>query len=396
MSRMSHARGVLAVAVVAAGFLSAPAVAGLAGVSPTSADGRRLAAAPSPSQGWQALPAADAWAKDHLPLRNQAIQAQGRVLSEGLGVLSATAASSVIAAVSKPGSVASEFAIPGNDGYIFYGDDFPRACAARGRATAQLQSLDRLAQMLRARGKRVVLTVAPDKSSVMSGALRRDTPSLACFRQGDAQIRAAVARVVATRPGWVNLFPTLDAMARTGPQPYWRRDTHWAPAGAAAYARAMAAAIDPRLAGRTALHPMTATKVGDSGRLLGITSSERIATRVLTMPGGRVTRTWTVPKSSVALYPEDAEARSTATGPVWRGRTVIIGDSYTKWAMDSLRPLFANLTFVHQAHSPAATSVAALARADTVIIQVVERHLANTALPLQSPGFLDLVRRGVR
>jgi hypothetical protein len=354
--------------LIASAFVFGPSLAGVLGVSATSIENRELAKRPSPSQGWGALDALTAWASDHLPGRNAAVRTNAWVDYHALREMPP-------AGRQAPGKK-DPLVVRGKDGHLFLGDDFVRSCDAPGQFNEAFDEMLQLAEMIQASGRNVVFVVAPNKSSVATEALPRAVPRGDCARR---QIRAQERRLNTTdHPLFLNLLPRLRESHVAGEQPYWKTDTHWSPTGGAIYARAVADRLEPGLGARLGLTSRRETFAGDLSAMLGLNLPE---TALVT----------TVETGTVHLDPFDQKrvkagvyygrqhwTTRPAKGLV-PGKTVLLGDSFDYYAMESLRPLFADGTFLWVNSTPEDKVVTQIAASDTVVLEVVQRavHMKN-------------------
>ena len=78
----------------------------------------------------------------------------------------------------------------------------------------------------------------------------------------------------------------------------------------------------------------------------------------------------------------------------WPGRTQLIGDSFTLFALQTLQPLFARGRFLWSGHVPESDMVQGIADADTVVIEVVSFLLPGS--PLVTSEFRRAVKGALR
>ena len=369
--------------VVASAFVFGPPLAGLLGVNATSIENRELAKRPSPSQGWEGLDALTAWASDHLPGRNAAVRANAWVDYHALGEMPP--------AGRQAHGKKDPLVVRGRDGHLFLGDDFVRSCDSPGQFNEAFDEMLKFAEMIKASGRNVVFVVAPNKSSVATEVLPRAVPRGNCAR---TQIRAQERRLNATdHPLFLNLLPQLRESQVAGEQPYWKTDTHWSPTGGAIYARAIADRLEPGLGARLDLKPKKATLSGDLSAMIGLKLPETAL--VTTVETGTVNLDPFDPKRVKAgvYYGRQHWTTSPTTGLV-PGRTVLLGDSFDYYAMENLRPLFADGTFLWVNSTPEDKVVAQIAASDTVVLEVVQRavHMKNA---FARPGFQAKVLKAI-
>jgi alginate O-acetyltransferase complex protein AlgJ len=364
------------VGLVATVFVFGPATALALGVSPRAIENRALSTAPAASDGWDALDGLAPWATDHLPGRATAVQMNAWVDYNLLGQLPAPQQ------VGTKGAATQPIVVRGTDGYLFYGEDFTSACDTATTYEQSLKSLAELAEVIRASGRRVAFTVAPNKSSVTTKNLPRSMPRGNCAARAIERQNQLLDSM--QHPLYVGVRRALADAHASGKQVYWRTDTHWTNLGAAMYAQALAAHLDPALSRRLRLKPERVTKVGDLVKLIGLSSTESVASATLST-GGTVFQD---PKTANydpmrAVYQPEKWITSPGKGLV-QGRTLLLGDSFTYFALASLRPMFTHGTFFWSGTVPEGQLISEIKSSDSVVIEVVERYVTGS-LYVQPP-----------
>jgi hypothetical protein len=354
------------VSLVAAAFVFGPALAWSLGVTPKAIENRDLAPAPAAGQGWKAFDALSPWATDHLPGRAKAVHLNAWLEYNMLRQVPASQRSG-------PGGAASTPAVVrGKDGYLFTGKDFTNACSQAARYEQSLTSLARLAEIIEDSGRRVVFTVAPNKSSVTTDDLPRAVPRGACALRAIERQSELIDGI--RHPLYVGVRKPLADAHGAGRQVFFRTDTHWTMLGGAMYAQALAARLDPELAPRLRLEPVRHTRVGDLTKLIGLTSPESVTSATLSsgatvFPGHKEAA-----KGARPAYQPESWVTRPGKGLV-QGRTLLLGDSFTGAALTSLRPMFAQGRFVVFRLVPQEQLISEIRSADTVVIEVIERDI---------------------
>jgi alginate O-acetyltransferase complex protein AlgJ len=358
--------GRVCAAVVATTFVFGPVAGHLAGSGGQPLENRKPAPAPKPEDGWKALDAVGPWAADRLPGRSRAVRTNAWLDYHLLGE---------VPIKRNPGGQIVPQVVRGRDGYLYLPDDFTIACSRRGAFEPALRDMLRLAETIRSSGRRVAFSVAPNKSSVATAEVPDVVPDGRCATQAIAEQQRVQDNT--SHSLLVNTRARLAAAHRAGGQPYWRADTHWNHAGAAIYAQALAEHLDPGLAARVKVTPERMTRVGDLTGLLGLTSAETGSSATVSA-GGSV-----VPDPSLdqydpfkVLYGKERWKTTPSTGLI-PGRTVLIGDSFTYYALGAVRPLFADGTFLWTGKVSQAELIRAIKDADTVVIQLAERSVGR-------------------
>jgi len=377
----AHGVGLVVVGAVATAFVFGPAAAWALGVSPRAIENRALSPAPAASDGWDALDSLAPWATDHLPGRAEAVHLNGWVDFNVLGQLPASEQ------VGTKGSASAPKVVRGKDGYLFYGRDFTTACDGMTRYEHSLKSVAELAEIIRSSGRRVVFSIAPNKSSVTTNELPGAMPRGACAARSIERQNQLLDSM--QDPLYVGIRRALAEAHASGKQVYLRTDTHWTKLGGAMYAQAVAMHLDPEMAGRLRLKPEQITTVGDLTRLIGLTSPE-LVTSVSLSSGGTVFPNPTAATTDVVQANPRPESWVTRPGDgLIQGRTLLLGDSFTNAALGSLRPLFADGRFVSLGRFPERLIVGEIESSDTVVIEVVQRDVVGHLFT--QPAFHKLV-----
>ena len=371
-------RGV--VAVVALAFFFAPVALRAAGVTARPFENRPMATFPKLSQGWDGLEQMTRFFVDRMPLREQAVRADAWISAD---VFDTDPAAGRAGAKGPAGLPAEEPAAPaepatpappgdkpvaGKAGWLFLAGEFDRACAPFIRWSAAMSRWQRLASIIRRSGRRVVLVFPPDKSAIYPEYLPDSFARRGCLAAGHRDAWRAIER--ATDPAVLGLRRTMLAAKRPGTAgPYYRKDSHWNTMGATLAVRA----ILEHLGGPVRMRDDEIVKGraeynGDLSNLLGAFEVDH-APR------------WTI--------------RRAAGAPRLPGRTLVVYDSYGAVMLGALRQYLRSPSFVQWFDTPPAQLIAAIARADTVLLQTVEREVNYRAsdLGLVTPQFLRRLRR---
>jgi alginate O-acetyltransferase complex protein AlgJ len=285
----------------------------------------------------------------------------------------------VLALAAAPGAAGADLSrrvAVGSSGWLFLAQDWTVACQDTGSSGWTAGQLGRLREALLAGGRDVVLTVAPDKSTVRSGNVRA-----AVQRDCGAAARSQLWQALTAQPGFLDLRRPLSA-AGARHQTYWKLDSHWSPLGAEVYARALAKRFDPALEAGLTVREAVATRTGDLAQVLGRPAREVLTVRQLVNPGVVVRE---LPATPVAGLKVPVRRTLATGGRVVPGRTVFVGDSFHDTAVEQLAPLFEEAVFVWAGvGAPSAAAVQQMARADRVVVESVERFAARS--PLVSPA----------
>lgn len=365
-------------------FFFGPATAFLLGARPQAIENRALTKFPSLSDGWAFFPTFTTWAVDHLPLRGEAVRANAAVAENVFHEPPSTRADSAGGPVGgapgggRSGSVVYPQVIQGQDGWLYFGSDASNLCTPIHSVADTLDRLNRLAHAVQASGRRFVLLIAPDKSTVYPDKL----PDSFVGKDCSSKRRTAFWDAVQKTPpaGYVDLRGPLEAAQKRNGVPIYRQtDTHWAPQGAAVYAQQLAKALDPKLLATTQVLPAgTVTRRGDLGTMLSRPHDD-------TMPGVDVRRDGVSPVGRDSLtLPDMPFAPVTATdrttgAPLFTPPTMLLGDSFTAASRDTIGGLFANVTLLHNEVAAKFPDAVAnqMTKSDVVVYEIVERSVAS-------------------
>ncbi|MGC2399918.1 MAG: hypothetical protein WA510_09055 [Acidobacteriaceae bacterium] len=408
-------------------FFFGPAIAFTFGDRAAPIENRPLAGMPSLNSGWQVIPGFNAWAVDHLPLRSQAVRADtdlseavfgepppsGNHTTSDIGSAAAGNASPDSAGVG-PSSSAAQRVIQGKDGWLYFADDFKYACYPKLGLPAVIDGLKRLHTAIEASGRKLVISVIPDKST----AVTQNLPESFAFKNcGEEHRREFWQKIVASKVPFVDVREPLAAAERAARHPmYLKLNTHWNMQGAAVWTKSILAALGRRLIEGMAIpgvdegapsneSSFVADPVidvqGDLTVMLGAPRTEpmpQIAVRRkgVTLSSDGVPLPGNVPPPLVrkqAGTPVTTEASTTAA-PLYPGHTLILGDSFYTYARSLFAPFMSTLTAVYVIGDPAKITQSII-DADTVVLEVVERSLSSGYVPLIQPDVLAELERSL-
>jgi alginate O-acetyltransferase complex protein AlgJ len=413
-------------------FFLGPVIAFTCGDRAAPIENRPLAGMPSLNSGWHVIPGFDAWAVDHLPLRSQAVRADtdlseavfgepppsGNHTTSGIGSAAAGNASPDSAGAG-PSSSTPQRVIQGKDGWLYLAHDFGLACNPKLSLSAVMDGLRRLQTAIEASGRKLVISVIPDKST----AVPHNLPESFAFKNcGEEHRREFWQEIVASKVSFVDVREPLAAAERAARHPvYLKLDTHWNAQGAAVWTKSILAALDPRLIEGMAIpgidegapsgdSSFVAGPVidhrGDLTVMLGAPRTEPMPTIALQrkgvtlssdgvpLPGNVPPLMVSEPGARLAGTPATTEASTTAA-PLYPGHTLILGDSFYDNGGGSLfAPFMSTLTTVSVRADPAKMTQSII-DADTVVLEVVERNLSCGYVPLIRPDALAEFERSL-
>ena len=383
MSRTAAIRTVFAILAVA--FFATPIAARMVGITAESFENKPFAAAPKLSQGWDAFGQTTRFLTDRMPLRADAVRANTRIWTdvfdttprygpaqapgtdETLPFAGAPAAEEAAEATPAAAASAAQVLV-GRDGWLFLQGEQDRSCTPFMPFGAALGVWQALARQIRAGGRRVLFVVPPDKGSIYPEQLP-NFPGEACAAAGKRRLWRLLGEAEAAAPERVvALRDDLLAQKRSaGDGLYSRKDSHWTTYGSLALVRAVVDRLGDRgRAGKAAIRvragevvdPGRAEYTGDLTGLLGAPETDTLARREIHRPAG---------------------------APRIAGRTVLVGDSYSDAPLPQLAPYFEDLHVLSWVNTPPAQMAEEIERADTVILETVEREFTFRAVQLVPP-----------
>lgn len=384
-------------------FFLVPALAFVFGVRPHAFENRRLAAFPSPALGWGFFTGLPNWATDHLPLRQAGVRAETG-MSEGLfgepPAFSRTdrqPSGAPIGPIAAPPSpdpqppssgahVDFSQVVQGTGGWLYFAQDMSSKCQPNRPLTSTVAALRRLKSEVESSGRRLVLVVAPDKSTVLPRHLPADYPDRQCSIAASAPFWSAV-----TLAGALDLRAGLRALSTPGATPiYYPQDTHWTDLGSLDMLRTVADKIQPGIS-----IPWHTTPDGlivrpaDLPPLVG-QSDVDLGVHYALRPDG--THDLTGPAEEDLSRPVHFGAGKPLPGMITEPVT-LLGDSFLERSTPYLPAVFSNATAV--AYSSLVTHPdqvrAALAPSHIVVVEVVERDLANGSAQFLLPDPLAAI-----
>ncbi|WP_219910731.1 alginate O-acetyltransferase AlgX-related protein [Saccharothrix carnea] len=391
----SRQRTALTLAVI---FFCAPAFLLLVGVRPAEFENRELAAFPSITAGWGFFTGLNAWANDHIPLRDHAVAAADGI-SRGLFNEAPPVARQPQEpngpiplppkdpSLDRPDPTAYVRAIEGKDGWLYLGEDIERACEPKLPVAEVFDRLRALRTAVESSGRRLVLVVAPDKVTTVPEFLPAKYFGADCAAKARQEFWGSVVR----ETGAIDLRPALRKAAEERKEPvYQKLDSHWTTEGGLVMVRAIAERVqqgvtrtwDFRAAGSSDTKAGLPPMLGQSGAM-------KINHYDLA-PDGKTVRD----KKMSEPFPEPRRSTQSAGTGVVKARTIVIGDSFATPMAAYLSAGFADLTFQHlnTVASDPAGSARRMAEANVVVIEVVERNVLSGNSAVLATQNIDLIR----
>jgi alginate O-acetyltransferase complex protein AlgJ len=389
-------RTALACAVV---FFLTPLLAFTVGIRAGEIENRPLSRLPSGVGSWAWFGALQDWATDHLPLRAAAVRAQD-VISHGMFGETPAARNGRQPSVplapqvgttegGRPRVDTSTFPqiIEGSDGWLYLGQDVTLKCAPQRSLDDTIGALRRLRRSVESTGRRFVLVVAPDKTTMAPEHLPASYPGRDCAQRATEEFWQRVPK----ETGAIDLRqPLRDVVQRLGPV-YDGMDSHWTYEGGVVMTYAIGNELMPWLTPGWLVTPGKVTPwPADLPQLLGRNATRSLQSYGLA-PDGHTDRTDYAPSDF-----RTATRYTSAPLDGTIGTSVgMIADSFTQFASPFLAAVCTDLTIVHPETVAGDPHAAAelLADKQTVVVELAERQLAGGASPLLLEPVLDEISR---
>ena len=403
LHRPRHGGRQLTALIAAAVFFATPALLWVFGGRPAEIENHKLAGFPGISAGWRMFTGLPAWASDHLVFREAAIDAADGIsrglfgepapLGQGTGkntgpLPGSTPKPAPPGETGPKGDSGSQRAVVGTDGWLYFGFDAEAKCSPARPFTDTVEKLGKLRAAVRDSGRRFVLAVAPDKTTMVPQHLPANYPYKRCSRA----VAAEFWRLITEQAGTLDLRDDLNSVARSLGHPlYFAKGTHWTHMGAIVLTRALAETLHPGITKTWQAKPSGSfTSTADLPPMLG-----RQATRTGTIyelrPNGRIDRT--VP--GIGSIEEPVRHNASPLNSTVNAQTLVLGDSFTLASARYLPAGFSNLTMLSYTGIGSAGSrvIQEMVDAEVVVLQVVERGLASGTVPVLAGDFIQRVRQ---
>jgi SGNH hydrolase-like domain, acetyltransferase AlgX len=282
--------------------------------------------------------------------------------------------------------------VTGRNGDLFFGLDFDLACAYGGELFRKgMDRVAKLAKLIEASGRKALFTVVPNKELVNQHAVDEEhLPQGSCTASGLAEQRRVLDRYDDPR-----YLPVRRTLAKDHRQTYWKTDLHWTTVGASDWTSELAGALDPKLVKWQRYRTGSQTYLGVLSRMLGSNVPETVPS-VLAHPPIRVNTSphSLYPWNDPAQFAFDYEWSSRPAQRTWPGRTLLLGDSFTLMGLQTLRPLFRHGRYQWIGNVSDQSMADAIAKSDTVVIELVQVFLNTT--PIRLTSFRKLVKHTLR
>ncbi len=359
-----------------------PVASFLLGARAKPIENRPLSQRPALSDGWGIFEAATDYLIDRLTIRPRAVRTDAWIDVHVFGENPSF------------GQSASPEVIVGSDGWLYLAGELVNACHPGITADEAVERWDRLVRVIKTSGRRVVLAVPPDKSTVYPEAMPPDAPDWECAKAKRDELweQLGSGKVTALLPLRAALH---DTMVRTRERLYSRKDTHWNSAGAVVMVQLVVEAIAPELwNGEDVENLGRSREVGDLTNMMGTPAAESLPSRAVVRPGVEEVhrRDVTMTGASPTVHSAQISEGKRALLP---GQTLFVHDSFGERTLPSLRQFFEQLITIQWFNAGRPDMIKAIESSDTVILETVERAMHFRASSWLTDEFLSDLERGL-
>lgn len=385
-------------------FFVVPVLAMAVGVRAPENENHRLAAFPSPLDGWGFFTGLSDWATDHLPFRDTAVHGADGI-SRGvfgepppfdqtqrvpLQIPHAPTATDTSQPQLDEPSTATGFprVIEGKQGWLYLGLDIQGKCQPRQPMDDIIANLRRLRDAVQRSGRQFILVVPPDKSTIVTEFLPDTYVGKSCAQAASEDFwRRATSDV-----GIVDLRANLSRISDAGGgEPYRQLDTHWDDRGALMMVRRLADRLQPGITSTWEVVPERVSRYqADLPKMLGREGYGDIQMYSLRPDGQHDQTRMPVSDMRTPLHAQSTLYEGMVSTPVG-----ILGDSFVLSTSRYLPAAFSDIDiiFYDTLKSNPAPALDVITSNEVVVFEVVERNLASGSAPLIQPAIVDLIIR---
>lgn len=341
-------------------LLCLPAISALAGNRTTNLEGAVPPTLPkfTPSRAFDTTyyNEVNGWLAFHDPLRDEAIGLNGRI---DLNIFHESPHPEVTY---------------GRDGWVYtVGDSILAACKPGSPTPAATRvKATQIEELAASAGIPFFLSITPDKSYVESDHFPTGRFDWDCIKRYNEQMRAEFE---ADRPDWIlDNWAVVDSVVKREGSAFFKTDSHLAPPARIATAKALIDTIQPGLWDDSVVSDLgVLTRGTDLTRLMGLPATEQVQSYTVKRPGVTVSPKVPIVGTDRATKPAQFGVYRASGAPVIPGKTVLVHDSQYEMTAGELTPWFESLEFVQWTTILSKGAVKALAGADRIIVQTVQR-----------------------
>ena len=312
------------------------------------------------SVSWDGFATLSKFLGDRIPLRSRAINTDGWIDQH------------IFKEDPAFGGSATPRVIHGEEGVLFLSDDFDIPCNSEITPTETVDNLSQFAHLIEDSGRKVIMTFAPNKSTLLQDLLPSSISSRECWRNFTNDFYLALS--TGDMPGYIDLKSALEKeIANTREYLFYRKDSHWDNAGVTTAIREVIQQVKPEIWKQSqVLYKGIETYYGDLLELEGQSGTDEAPNYVIERPE-------IIPGPTTDFRPSDnivVHRHYVNTGPVGElieGKTLLLTDSFGVRSLSSIVPYFADLTVMHFDVDTPLSYIPMIQDADTVWIFEGER-----------------------
>ena len=366
----------ISIVIVATCLLIAPGAAQVAKVGSSPPQNREPAAAPSIEDGWNIVGKLGDYLKDRLRLKDVSLRIDSFIDRN------------IFREQPAFGGSATPQVLEGEDGYLFLKDAFDAACNGHGTPESVSKSVKRFADIVQRSGRKIVVAIAPDKSSVLMDKLPKDNLQADCHRLYQDQMWESLRE--ASIPGYVDLRSVLRQEVEINRRPlYFRQDTHWNQEGSLVAVKQLIDMFQPGIWDESAVVFNGITSyLGDLEGMRG--GSKMDETPNFGIQRGQIK---VVMSQYDENFPPGYRRNSEMSGPpgsLIEGETLMMFDSFGMGAIEQIVPYFERLKTLHFEGFISDDWIQMIKSSDNVLFLCVERGLGyRLTYDMGNSDFLD-------
>jgi len=364
------------IVICASCLFVAPSAASFAGISSSPPQNREPAPAPTLMDRWKYVSQLGAFLNDRFALRDSSLKIDSFIDRNIFNEQPAF------------GGSATPQVLEGKDGYLFLKDAFDAACNGHGTPQSITDNVKRFADIIQRSGRQIVISIAPDKSSVLVDKLPEKNVQSECHRTHQDQLWKSLSD--AGIPGYVDLRSALIKEVERNRRPlYFRQDSHWNQEGSLVAVREVVEKFQPNIwDGNAVTFAGVTSYTGDLEAMRG-------GSKVDETPNFAINRSQIrlVSSQQDENYPPGYRRLSEMSGPVGsliKGKTMLLFDSFGMGAIEQIVPYFQKMKTVHFETFQAEKWIEEIKAADNILFMCVERGLGyRLTYDMGNSKFLD-------
>lgn len=408
LHRPRHGRRQLTALISALVFFVTPTLMWVFGMRPAELENHKLAAFPSPLDGWGLMTGMDDWATDNLVFREEAIATADWVSRAVFGEPApfdqggTPPAGPLAGSPDSRGETRPDNTIPGAEdesagyrrviegsrGWMYLGLDVSNKCQPQQPIDESVRQLAALRDAVESSGRKFMLVVVPDKTTMVPDYLPDTYPGKKCAHEASPELWRQLALQTRAIDMRVPLQAATDVLDRPL---YFPLDSHWTDEGALTMVRQVADRLDTGVSESWKLRRAgVSTAEADLPRLIG-QHGENHATNYRLLPDGRTDRT--------GKHLDDPRKPVHRTSKPIKGMvrqpTLLLGDSFMLPSSAYMSAAFADITQMYYDTTEAnpGAVVSSMADNEVVVLEMVERNIALGTPAMFSQAFVDQVRQ---